>query len=303
MTPEARLLRYFLAVAEEENFTRAAARLHIAQPALSAQIRQLEGQLGVRLLFRTTRVVRLTEAGRAVRDRGAAALAALDEVWDAARRAGRGELGRLRLAYSASAGYGTVPQLVEALAAVYPEIQVGAEVTRTPDIAHAVLAGSADVGVARSAVAVPGVRLRSLRAERRGVLVSDGHPLAGAAEVGVAEVAEFPVLVHSREANPGHYDGLVELFGQAGVQPALVERPVSFDPTQRLLRDGRVVGVVGEASADGLADWLRWIPLRGVPPLWVQLVLSEGELSPVAARFAEVAVAMAEREGWLPDGG
>jgi hypothetical protein len=114
VSPEARLLRYFLAVADELNFTRAAERLGIAQPALSAQIRQLEAQLGVQLLERTTRSVRLTDAGRAVHDRGPAALAALEDVWEAARRAGRGETGRLRIAYSASAGYDTAPRLVEA---------------------------------------------------------------------------------------------------------------------------------------------------------------------------------------------
>src|SRR3954453_17331507 len=98
MEPEARLLRYFLAVAGELNFTRAAEALGIAQPALSAQIRQLEAQLGVRLLERTTRSGQLTAAGRVVQEAGPAALAALGEVWDAARRAGRGEIGRLRVA-------------------------------------------------------------------------------------------------------------------------------------------------------------------------------------------------------------
>ncbi|MCP3821646.1 LysR family transcriptional regulator [Streptomyces sp. A3M-1-3] len=303
MIPEARLLRYFLAVAEEASFTRAAERLHIAQPALSAQIARLESRLGVRLLFRTTRVVRLTDAGRAVQERGPAALAALDDVWDAARRAGRGELGRLRLVYSASTGYGTVPQLVEAVRLSYPDIQVGAEVLSTPGIAQAVLDGRADAGVARTPEPVPGVRLRQVRQERRGVLVSADHPLvtpAGTEGTDLAAVAGFPVLVHAREANPGHYDGLLELFGQAGVRPRFVERPVAFDPTQRLLRDGEAIALVGEAVAEDQAEWLRWIPLTGTPPLRVELVLPEGALTPVAARFEEVAIALARREGWLP---
>ncbi|MCW3063023.1 MAG: HTH-type transcriptional regulator AlsR, partial [Solirubrobacterales bacterium] len=131
MEPEARLLRYFLAVAAELNFTRAAETLGIAQPALSAQIRQLEAQLGVQLLERTTRSVALTDAGRVVQERGPAALGALAEVWDAARRAGRGEAGRLRVAYSPSAGYETAPTLVSAVRGRYPGIEVTAEVLPT----------------------------------------------------------------------------------------------------------------------------------------------------------------------------
>lgn len=304
MMPEARLLRYFLAVAEEASFTRAAARLHIAQPALSAQIRLLESRLGVRLLFRTTRVVRLTDAGRAVQERGAAALAALDDVWDAAQRAGRGELGRLRLVYSASTGYGTVPELVEAVRREYPEIQVSAEVLSTPDIAHAVLDGRADAGVARAAEPVPGVRLRPVRRERRGVLVSREHPLAATPDgcgVTLAAVARFPVLVHAREANPGHYDGLLGLFRQAEIEPRLTERSVSFDPTQRPLRDGDAVGLVGEAVGQDQPDWLRWMPLTGVPPLEAQLVLPEVAVTPTAARFEEAAVATARQRGWIEE--
>ncbi|MEU9192742.1 LysR family transcriptional regulator [Streptomyces hundungensis] len=304
MMPEARLLRYFLAVAEEASFTRAAARLHIAQPALSAQIRLLESRLGVRLLFRTTRVVRLTDAGRAVQERGAAALAALDDVWDAAQRAGRGELGRLRLVYSASTGYGTVPELVEAVRREYPEIQVSAEVLSTPDIAHAVLDGRADAGVARAAEPVPGVRLRPVRRERRGILVSREHPLAATPDgcgVTLAAVARFPVLVHAREANPGHYDGLLGLFRQAEIEPRLTERSVSFDPTQRPLRDGDAVGLVGEAVGQDQPDWLRWMPLTGVPPLEAQLVLPEVAVTPTAARFEEAAVATARQRGWIEE--
>lgn len=220
MIPEARLLRYFLAVAEERNFTRAAEQLHIAQPALSAQIRRLESQLGVRLLERTTRVVRLTEAGRAVQERGPAALAALAEVWDAARRAGRGELGRIRIVYSASTGYGTVPYLVESLHRHHPDIEVSAEMLRTPDIGRAVLEGRADVGIARTPEPAEGVRVRPLRWERRGILVASGHPLAAAAPVvDPAAIAAFPVLAHPREANPAHYDELVELFRRAAYGP------------------------------------------------------------------------------------
>jgi DNA-binding transcriptional LysR family regulator len=300
VSPEARLLRYFLAVADELNFTRAAERLSIAQPALSAQIRQLEAQLGVQLLERTTRSVRLTDAGRAVHERGPSALSALEEVWDAARRAGRGEAGRLRIAYSPSAGYDTAPRLVEALAERYPGVEVAAEVMPTPEIVRAVLDGRADVGIARTPLPADGVRLRLVRLERQGVLVPAGHALARDPEVELGTVAEHPILVHPRGANPAHHDLLLDLFRGAGLEPRLVERPVAFDPTQRLIREGRAIGLVGASSIAGIADGLRWVPLaEPAPRLEVQLVLRDGQPSPVANRFERVAVAFAAAAGWL----
>jgi LysR family transcriptional regulator, benzoate and cis,cis-muconate-responsive activator of ben and cat genes len=282
------------------NFTRAAERLSIAQPALSAQIRQLEAQLGVQLLERTTRSVRLTDAGRAMHERGPAALSALEEVWEAARRAGRGEAGRLRIAYSPSAGYETVPRLVEALGARYPGVEVAAEVTPTAEIVRAVLDRRADIGVARTPVPADGVRLRLVRLERQGVLVPAGHGLARGPEVELSAVAEHPILVHPRAANPAHYDLLLELFRSAGLEPRLLERPVAFDPTQRVIRDGHAIGLVGASSLAGIADGLRWVPLADpAPRLEVQLVLRDGEPSPAVDRFERVAVAFAAAAGWL----
>jgi DNA-binding transcriptional LysR family regulator len=300
MEPEARLLRYFLAVAAELNFTRAAAKLGIAQPALSAQIRQLEAQLDVRLLERTTRSVRLTDAGRVLQDRGPAALAALTEAWEAARSAGRGETGRLRIAYSPSAGYETAPTLVSAVRDRYPGIEVSAEVLSTPDIVRAVRDGRIDVGVARMPQAPEGVRLRTVRLEPLGALVPADHPLAGRPEVELTAVAEHPILMHARDANPAQFDFVGALFARAGLKPRFVERPVAFDPTQSLIREGRAIGLVGASSADGLAAGLRWIPLADSSVrLGIDLVVREGEASPAADRFERVAVATAAAAGWL----
>jgi DNA-binding transcriptional LysR family regulator len=300
MEPEARLLRYFLAVAAELNFTRAAETLGIAQPALSAQIRQLEAQLGVRLLERTTRSVALTDAGRVVQERGPAALAALAEVWDAARRAGRGEAGRLRVAYTPSAGYETAPTLVSAVRDRYPGIEITAQVLPTPDIVRAVRDGSIDVGLARMPEAGDGVRLRTVRLEPLGALVPTDHPLAGRRDVDLAAVAEHPILMHPRSANPAQFDFVRALFARSSLEPRFVERPVAFDPTQSMIREGRAIGLVGASSADGPATGLRWIPLADSDArLAMELVMREGEISPAADRFERVAVATAAAARWL----
>jgi DNA-binding transcriptional LysR family regulator len=300
MEPEARLLRYFLAVAAELNFTRAAATLGIAQPALSAQIRQLEAQLGVKLLERTTRSVRLTDAGRLVQERGPAALAALSQVWEAARRAGRGELGRLRVAYSPSAGYETAPALVAAARERYPGIELSAEVMTTPDIARAVADGRVDVGIARMPAPADHLRLRTVRLEPLGALVPDDHPLAMHDDVTLAAVAEHPILMHARAANPAQFDFMHALFARAGLSPRFVARPVDFDPTQRLIRDGQAIGLVGVSSTEGLAVGLRWVPLAERDlRLPIQLVLRKGEPSPAADRFERLAIATAAAARWL----
>jgi LysR family transcriptional regulator, benzoate and cis,cis-muconate-responsive activator of ben and cat genes len=298
--PEDRLLRYFLAVAEELNFTRAAERLGIAQPALSAQIRRLEAQLGVQLLQRTTRSVQVTDAGRIVQEQGPAALAALGEVWEAARRAGRGEAGRLRVAYSPSAGYETAPTLVGAVRERYPAIEVVTEVLDAPDIVRAVQDGRSHVGIARTPAPAAGVRLRTVRLERVGVLVAIDHPLAAHAEVALEDVAAHPILMHPRAANPAQFDFVADLFRRAGLEPGFVERAVAFDPTQRTIREGHALGLVGASSADGLAADLRWVPLADADVrLSVELVLPAQDAAPVVDRFERIAVATAAAAGWL----
>src|SRR4051812_3869475 len=117
MTPDLRQLRYFLAVAEELNFTRAAERLHMAQPPLSAAIRQLEEQLGVGLFERTTREVKLTPAGRVLLDRAPALLADAEELVAAVQAVERGAAGRLRLGIAPPARYGLANQLAAASSA------------------------------------------------------------------------------------------------------------------------------------------------------------------------------------------
>jgi DNA-binding transcriptional LysR family regulator len=303
VSPEARLLRYFVVVAQELSFTRAAERIGIAQPALSAAIRQLEAQLEVQLLARTTRSVELTDAGRALLDRAPAVLGGLQGAWEAARVAGRGELGTLRLVYGASTSYGTTPRLVEAVRERLPGLEVVTEMRATPQVVAAVRDGGADVGVARAPAAGDGVRVRTVRVERRGLLVRAGDPLAERAEVSLAEAAARPILMHPRATNPGHYDALLAALAAAGVpSPQLVERPVAFDPGGRLIREGRAIAIVGVSSAEGLAPDLRWVPLADpVPRIEVALLVREGPLSPAVDRFERIAMATAARLGWLAD--
>jgi DNA-binding transcriptional LysR family regulator len=146
---ELRRLRYFLAVAAERNFTRAAEQLHVAQPALSRQVRELERELGVELLRRTTRAVELTEAGEQLVARGPAVLAAADQLWRTVRAYGEGELGTITLGYGPSASYETAPRLLAEVAERAPDLRVDTRVLAAHEILDAVARRGLNAGLVR----------------------------------------------------------------------------------------------------------------------------------------------------------
>ncbi|MEV5647325.1 LysR family transcriptional regulator [Nocardia sp. NPDC052254] len=193
MAPDTVSLRYFLVLAQELNFTRAADRIGIAQPALSARMRRLEAELGTALLVRNTRSVVLTTAGAALADSAPPALAALDRAWDTARRAGAGELGTLRIGYSLNTGAETAPALVEELIRSSPGLEIGAVPMATPEISPAVADGRIDAGITRGEQPGRGVRRFLLRRERVGVQLSQHHPLAEHPEIAIADAAAYPL--------------------------------------------------------------------------------------------------------------
>ena len=146
---ELRRLHYFVAVAQERNFTRAAERLHVAQPALSRQVKLLEEELGVELLHRTTHAVELTPAGEFLLERGPALLSAADQLWRETTSYGTGERGEILVAYGASASYETAPRLLEVLGHRRPGIAFAAEVRPVAAIEAGLVDGTIDAGIVR----------------------------------------------------------------------------------------------------------------------------------------------------------
>ena len=296
--PDLRRLQYFLAVAEEQNFTRAAARLHIAQPALSRQVRLLEQELGVELLHRTTHEFELTEAGQFLLDRGPALLAMSEELWRSVRAFGTGELGTLIIAYGTSASYGTAPQLLAALADRLPEIVLTTELKPTPEILAGVTTGSIDAGLVRCPPHSEQFETHPIRRERQGVLVRHDHPLAARDVIEVADIADQDLLLHPREANPGHYDAVVELCRRHGVEPRVQLRTVSFDLAQTPIAIGTAVAIVGESTNTGLSPELRWILLSPPADFAVELVVRRSGRSPALDRLIDAATEAAGDLGW-----
>jgi DNA-binding transcriptional LysR family regulator len=292
-----RRLRYFLAVAEERNFTRAAERLHVAQPALSRQVRTLERELGVELLRRTTHDVELTEAGRELASRGAAVVAAADELWARARSFGAGEVGRVVVGYGTSVGYETAPRLLAEVGERLPGLEVVTRVLPLAAIVDGVREGSVDAGIVRCPPAVAGLRVQVVRREPQGVLMQRDHALASREAVALAALASEPVLLHPRDANAGHYDVVVSLLNAAGVEPEIVLRDVAFDAAQAPVASGRAIAIVGAPAGAAAPPELTWRPLD--PPATIDIaVLTRDDATAAATRFAAAATEAAATLGW-----
>lgn len=302
MDLDLRKLRYFIAVAEEMHFGRAAERLYVAQPALSRQIQRLEEQLGVALFARTSRSVELTDAGRELVSEGKALLASAEAARRRVRRAAEGVRGL-------TVGFFTgdpVTPAVRAFGAAHPEVVVDVVRVYWFDQTEVLFDGRADVAFVHLPVAERGLQLMPLYDVPRVALLSRDHPLASRGELSIAELADEPVILH-RGASPAW-----ERFHNTD------PRPDGSHP-----RPGPVVGNIEEklehvaaaraisflpvsaAAAMSLQPEVVVVSVTDVPPIRVCLawrVDAETELVRTFVELASGAVrsAAAGLAGWLP---
>jgi DNA-binding transcriptional LysR family regulator len=294
-----RRLQYFVAVAREHNFTRAAERLHVAQPALSRQVRLLEQELGVELLHRTTHEFELTEAGEFLLERGPALLSAADELWRSVGTYGTGERGHVVVAYGASASYETAPRLLHALAESHPGIDIATSVKSVAEIVSGLGDGSIDVGLVRCPPREVGFETRTIRHEHQGVVLRHDHRLASRDAVSLVELAHETFLLHPRDANPGHYDAVLRLCREQDVEPRVLLRALSFDLTYGPIQREEAVAIVGESSRVDLPEELRWLPLSPPVSFDLSLVARIHNRSPAVDRMLDAATGIADGLGWI----
>lgn len=273
---ELRHLRYFLAVAEEQHFGRAAQRLHMAQPPLSHQIRQLEAELGVRLLDRTTRRVSLTEAGEAYVGRVRAILAEVDAAGEQAQRVAAGTEGRLVVGCVGSATYSLLPAFARAVREELPGVDLGFRGEMlVPAQVRALMAGEIDLALLRPPVDEPGVRLSRLRADRLIVALPDAHPLASRKRLRVPDLDGLDLVVHAEGRSVMH-DAVIELCRAAGFE-ARVRHEVTETSTL-------VTFVAAELGAAVVPEPVARLGVPGVT------------FRPLAARGARIELAVGMRE-------
>jgi DNA-binding transcriptional LysR family regulator len=302
---ELRHLRAFVAVAEELNFSRAARKLHLVQQSLSAQVQQLEHELGVQLLRRTTRRVELSEAGAALLERARSILQQVTMAAEETRRVAAGESGRLLLSYTPTLVHETLPLLVGAVHEQYPGLSLQLIEMWQPESLAAVRAGRVDAGMARPASVGDGLESVRLREEPIGVVLSERHPVAGGCPLTMDQLADSTLAIWPRQFSPDFFDQVVDSFRGLGFRGPIQEFEYltsalfDRDPTARAeIAAGRAFSVAFETQFNPLPAGFVWRPVEPPTLIPVQLYWRPGAGAAVR-RFVEVCQGVSAAQGWL----
>ncbi len=256
-------LRYFIALAEELHYGRAAARLHIAQPPLTRQIKLLEDRLGCRLFDRTTRSTSLTPAGEQFLSKARAIVAQAGEAFDAAARFGRGEEGQLTLATAPSLMLGFLPRVIRAFQRKYPRVAFRLNETASSEILKALSTGSADLGLLRGADR--DTRIQTLLAwkEPMVAILPPDHALARATDVKLAGLKAEPFVLFPRHIGPAFHDDILRHCRRAGFTPTIAQEARQWSSIIALVSAGMGVSVGPEVVRDLLPRSARFPALQG----------------------------------------
>jgi DNA-binding transcriptional LysR family regulator len=302
------LLRYFLAVAEELHFGRAAARLYISQPSLSNQIRKFERTLGTELFVRTSREVKLTAAGQALLEEAPLALAALERAAERTRLAGEGITGTVRLGYPPLASFETLGAILAAVENDNPNMTVIPSELFSAEIPGRVLAGELDIGLALHPEPMTGIRTEVLRVEPLAAQLSKRHRLAHPNSIPLADLEHETLLLFPRELAPTYYDRIMKTCERAGFQPhvrAFPKPPVNA-MLARLL-GAHEVGLSPASFAFHSAQAEPGIVARNIvnPQILAEwsILLPARAQSAAIARFLGSARRCATDNNWLPPPG
>lgn len=220
---ELRHLRYFIAVAEELHFGRAAERLFIAQPPLSQQIQQLERELGFRLFHRTQRRVELTAAGQLFLEEARELLSGLEKAVAAGRRVARGEVGWLGIGFVGTATYRFLPAVLSDFRALYPEVELVLRELVSAKQAQALRDRRIHIGLARPTVSEEGLVSEALYQEPLVAAMPERHPLAQQEHLTLTDLAGEPFILFPRHPKPSYADFVISLCEQAGFSPHVVQ--------------------------------------------------------------------------------
>ena len=290
---ELRHLRYFVAVAEELSFTRAAERLHIGQPPLSHQIQMLEAEVGAQLLERSKRWVRLTEAGKLFLDDARRILSLSEQAAQTARRAERGEAGELRVGFTFSTPL--TPLFVAAINRYrqrYPGVTLTLREMSTLGQIDAIANRELDLGLVRPLEsALPdGLRLTVLRRDPLEMVLPIDHPLAKQPSISVRDLEGQPLVMYPESAGTGIHPQIFRLCREAGFTPIIAMEAAESSTIIGLVAAGCGVSVLPSSFNIIQMSGVCYRPLADAEATTtLSLAQRKDEISPLVAAFVAVA--------------
>jgi DNA-binding transcriptional LysR family regulator len=299
---ELRLLRTFVAVAERGSFTRAADDLHIAQQAASQHIKALERALGVTLLQRTPRQVQLTAEGTVFLADSRRVLAAAERAARRVKGAARGEIGTLRLAYTLTTVWDTLPKLLSRLAEAHPQLRVEAREVFGADIPELLLGERFDIAIAPVTSYARGFHSRAVRREPLRIALSDADQLAQRKRVKLTTLADRRFELWPREMAPGFYDAVIGACRASGFDPTIDEQATGNTVWGNIAR-GRGVALINGSISQQLPRGIRVVALaQPTATLTYEFVWHQGDLQ-LIQRTLETGAQLAATEHWLEEPG
>ena len=287
---ELRHLRYFVAVAEELNFTRAAARLHTSQPSLSQQIRQLEAQVGVPLLERSRHRVSLTNAGRIFLRDTRDILGRLDHAVRLAKQAADGRAGDLSVGTFPAADVHILPALRPLMAASLPHVRLVLHSKYAVDPEQGLRTGSLDAAFMRGPLDADGLDVIELRREEIVVVLPAHHALARRTRIPVQLLHDLPCITMERTLAPALYDAISALYRQAHIRMQAVSTADNVLGHLQLVQEGLGFALLPDSVGSLLPPGVVVKPLDGKPLPTVSIVLARraGTPSPLVRAFVEL---------------
>jgi DNA-binding transcriptional LysR family regulator len=264
---ELRHLRYFVTVAEELHFGRAATRLLIQQPSLSQQIRQLEDELGFPLLYRTKRSVELTDAGKVFLSEAQHILAQVREAKRTAQRAYRGEVGRLVVGYISSSSHDLLPMMLRVYRERFPDVEVALRELTTQEQLRALEEEYIQVGLLRLPISAPMVNVEVVRREPIVCVLPGKHPLAVRERIDVSLLANEPFVLQSSQRGAGYYVQLMKLCLASGFSPNVIQEVTEIHTIVSLVAAGMGVSLVPLSARDIRSQGVVYRELEGTNTL------------------------------------